>query len=186
MDQALVQGNCSSTVGHTTSANASRAVEAIREALGDGLAQIYERFGDAAVSPSSDELNKLLSADNLKGLTGSIETLRLCKEEGGQWVIDANGKALQAVLNRIKTKGGQSGKELADYFGSAPYGWTLDAVKFLVAALQVGSHLKATHSAQSYVGTSRPEVRPLFTNNTTSELRFWSAQARSRPAVLEA
>ena len=168
VDQSLVQGQVLLNGGPCSiGANASRAVEAIREALGDGLAQIYVRFDDAAVSPSPDELNKLLSADNLKGLTGSIETLRLCKEEEGQWMIDTNRPALQAVLNRIKTRGGQSGKELVDHFGAAPYGWSLDAVKFLVAALQVGSHLKATHSSKSFVGASKPELRPLFTNNTT-------------------
>ncbi|MFO0014938.1 MAG: BREX system P-loop protein BrxC, partial [Synechococcaceae cyanobacterium] len=167
-DQALIHGQVLLNGGPCAiGANASRAVEAIREALSDGLAQIYERFGEAAVSPSGDELSKLLSADNLKGLTGSIESLRLCKEEGGQWVIDTNRPALQAVLNRIKVKGGQSGKELVDFFADAPYGWTLDAVKFLVAALQVGSKLKATHNAQSFVGVSKPEVRPLFTNNST-------------------
>jgi hypothetical protein len=168
VDQALIHGQVLLNGGPCAiGANASRAVEAIREALSDGLAQIYDRFGDAAVSPSGDELSKLLSADNLKGLTGSIETLRLCKEEGGQWVIDTNRPALQAVLNRIKVRGGQSGKELVDFFGAPRYGWTLDAVKFLVAALQVGSHLKATHNAQSFVGVSKPELRPLFTNNST-------------------
>jgi len=188
-DQALIHGQVLLNGGPCAiGANASRAVEAIREALSDGLAQIYERFGEAAVSPSGDELSKLLSADNLKGLTGSIETLRLCKEEGGQWVIDTNRPALQAVLNRIKVKGGQSGKELADHFADAPYGWTLDAVKFLVAALQVGSHLKATHSAQSYVGTANPQVRPLFTNNSTFRATaFGLHEASLSPqAVIEA
>ena len=188
-DQALTHGQLLLNGGPCSiGANASRAVEAIREALSDGLAQIYERFGEAAVSPSGDELSKLLSADNLKGLTGSIETLRLCKEEGGQWVIDTNRPALQAVLNRIKVKGGQSGKELGDFFGDAPYGWTLDAVKFLVAALQVGSHLKATHNAQSFVGVSRPEVRPLFTNNSTFRATaFGLHEATLNPqAVIEA
>ncbi len=188
-DQALIHGQLLLNGGPCSiGANASRAVEAIREALSDGLAQIYERFGEAAVSPSGDELSKLLSADNLKGLTGSIETLRLCKEEGGQWVIDTNRPALQAVLNRIKVKGGQSGKELVDFFGDAPYGWTLDAVKFLVAALQVGSHLKATHNAQSFVGVSKPEVRPLFTNNSTFRATaFGLHEATLNPqAVIEA
>jgi hypothetical protein len=189
VDQALIHGQVLLNGGPCAiGANASRAVEAIREALSDGLAQIYERFGDAAVSPSGDELSKLLSADNLKGLSGSIETLRLCKEEGGQWVIDTNRPALQAVLNRIKVKGGQSGKELVDFFGDAPYGWTLDAVKFLVAALQVGSHLKATHNAQSFVGVSKPEVRPLFTNNSTFRATaFGLHEATLNPqAVIEA
>jgi hypothetical protein len=189
VDQALIHGQVLLNGGPCAiGANASRAVEAIREALSDGLAQIYERFGEAAVSPSGDELSKLLSADNLKGLTGSIEILRLCKEEGGQWVIDTNRPALQAVLNRIKVKGGQSGKELADHFADAPYGWTLDAVKFLVAALQVGSHLKATHNAQSFVGASKPEVRPLFTNNSTFRATaFGLHEASLSPqAVIEA
>jgi hypothetical protein len=189
VDQALIHGQVLLNGGPCViSANASRAVEAVREALSDGLAQIYERFGEAAVSPSGDELSKLLSADNLKGLTGSIETLRLCKEEGGQWVIDTNRPALQAVLNRIKVKGGQSGKELADHFADAPYGWTLDAVKFLVAALQVGSQLKATHNAQSFVGASKPEVRPLFTNNSTFRATAFGLHEAtlSHQAVIEA
>jgi hypothetical protein len=130
------------------------------------------------VSPSGDELTKLLSADNLKGLTGSIEKLRLCKEEGGQWVIDTNRPALQAVLNRSQVKSaGWSGKELADHFGAAPYGWTLDAVRFLVAALQVAGNLKATHNAQSFVGTANPQVRPLFTNNSTFRATLFVAHA---------
>lgn len=189
VDQALIHGAIVLNGGPCAiGANPGRAVQAIREALDEGLSEIYHRFGEAAVSPSSDELTKLLSADNLKGLTGSIETLRLCKEEAGQWVIDNNNPALQAVLNHIKVKGGQSGKHLADHFADAPYGWTLDAVKFLVAALQVGSRLKATHNAQSYVGTGNPQVRPLFTNNSTFRAAAFAVHeaSLSPQAVIEA
>lgn len=169
LEQTLIHGQVMLNGGICDlPANPASAVEAMREALKEGLAKIYDRFADAEVSPSGDELIKLVNADNLKGLTGSIEKLRLCKEDGGQWVIDTNRPALQAVLHRIQVKSaGWSGKELADHFGDAPYGWTLDAVKFLVAALQVGGKLKATHNAQSYVGTANPQARPLFTNNST-------------------
>jgi hypothetical protein len=169
LEQSLIHGKILLNGGLCElTANPASAVDAMREALKEGLGKIYERFSDAEVSPSSDELIKLLSADNLKGLTGSIEKLRICKEEGGQWVIDTNRPALQAVLSRIQQKtAGLSGKELADHFGDAPYGWTLDAVRFLVGALQAASKLKATHNAQSFVGTAKPQVRPLFTNNST-------------------
>ena len=169
LEQSLIHGQVLLNGGPCDqAANPASAGEAMREALKEGLAKIFDRFTDAEVSPSSDELTKLLSADNLKGLTGSIEKLRLCKEDGSQWVIDSNRPALQAVLSRIQGKSaGLSGKELADHFGDAPYGWTLDAVKFLVGALQVASTLKATHNAQSFVGTANPQVRPLFTNNST-------------------
>ncbi|MCX5938332.1 MAG: hypothetical protein NTW02_09055 [Cyanobium sp. LacPavin_0920_WC12_MAG_62_9] len=167
LEQSLINGKILLNGGICgVPANPATAVDAMREALKEGLVKIYDRFADAEVTPSSDELAKLISADNLKGLSGSIEKLRLCKEEGGQWVIDTNRPALQAVLNRIQVKsGGLSGKELADHFGEAPYGWAVDAVKFLVGALQVASKLKATHNAQSFVGSANPQVRPLFTNN---------------------
>jgi hypothetical protein len=179
LDQTLIHGKVLLNGGICDlPANPATAVEAMREALKEGLAKIYDRFADAEVSPSSDELNKLLGADNLKGLIGSIEKLRLCKEEGGQWVIDTNRPALQAVLNRIQVKSaGWSGKELADHFGEAPYGWMLDAVKFLVAALQVGGKLKATHNAQSFVGTANPQVRPLFANNNNFRSTLFAAHA---------
>lgn len=179
LDQTLIHGKVLLNGGICDlPANPASAVDAMREALREGLAKIYDRFADAEVSPSSDELNKLLGADNLKGLIGSIEKLRLCKEEGGQWVIDTNRPALQAVLNRIQMKSaGWSGKELADHFGEAPYGWMLDAVKFLVAALQVGGKLKATHNAQSFVGTANPQVRPLFANNNNFRSTLFAAHA---------
>jgi hypothetical protein len=179
LDQTLIHGQVLLNGGICDlPANPASAVDAMREALKEGLAKIYDRFADAEVSPSSDELNKLLGADNLKGLIGSIEKLRLCKEEGGQWVIDTNRPALQAVLNRIQMKSaGWSGKELADHFGEAPYGWMLDAVKFLVAALQVGGKLKATHNAQSFVGTANPQVRPLFANNNNFRSTLFAAHA---------
>jgi hypothetical protein len=179
LDQTLIHGQVLLNGGICDlPANPASAVDAMREALKEGLAKIYDRFADAEVSPSSDELNKLLGADNLKGLIGSIEKLLLCKEEGGQWVIDTNRPALQAVLNRIQVKSaGWSGKELADHFGEAPYGWMLDAVKFLVAALQVGGKLKATHNAQSFVGTANPQVRPLFANNNNFRSTLFAAHA---------
>jgi hypothetical protein len=179
LDQTLIHGQVLLNGGICDlPANPASAVDAMREALKEGLAKIYNRFADAEVSPSSDELNKLLGADNLKGLIGSIEKLRLCKEEGGQWVIDTNRPALQAVLNRIQVKSaGWSGKELADHFGEAPYGWMLDAVKFLVASLQVGGKLKATHNAQSFVGTANPQVRPLFANNNNFRSTLFAAHA---------
>ena len=179
LEQALIHGRVLLNGGICDlPANPASAVDAMREALKEGLAKIYDRFSDAEVSPSGDELNKLISADNIKGLTGSIEKLQLCKEEGGQWVIETNRPALQAVWNRIQSKtAGWSGKELADHFGNAPYGWTLDAVKFLVAALQVAGKLKATHNAQSFVGTTNPLVRPLFANNSTFRATLFAAHS---------
>ena len=168
VDKALISGKLLFNGGPCTIvSNTSKAIEAIRDPLSNGLIQIYERFEEAAVNPSENELNQLLSSNNLKGLTGSIEILGLCISESSQWVIDKNHPALMAILNRLKSKGGQSGKEIADYFANAPYGWSLDAVKYLIASLQVGFYIKATHNSKSYVGTENPLVRPLFTNNNT-------------------
>ena len=179
LDQTLIHGQVLLNGGICElPANPASAVDAMREALKEGLAKIYDRFADAEVSPSGDELIKLVNADNLKGLTGSIEKLRLCKEEGGQWVIDTNRRSLLAVLNRIQVKsGGWSGKDLADHFGNPRYGWPLDTVKFLVAALQVAGKLKATHNAQSFVGTANPQARPLFTNNNSFRATLFAAHA---------
>jgi hypothetical protein len=90
--------------------------------LNDGLVEIYERFNEAPANPTPDELTRLLNADSLKGLSGSIDTLQLCKEEGGQWLIDTARPALSAVLNRIRTKGKQTGNELISHFADPPFG----------------------------------------------------------------
>jgi len=168
LQQALTQGTILLNGGpRHRSTNPTSALKAIGEVLNDGLVEIYERFDEAPVNPTADELTRLLNADSLKGLSGSIDTLQMCKEEGGQWLIDTARPALSAVLNRIRSKGKQTGNELISHFADPPFGWTLDCVKFLAAALQKASQLKATHSSQSYVGCGDPKARPLFTSNTT-------------------
>jgi hypothetical protein len=167
LERALKSGTIllNGGIQHHTPTAAS-APDALNEVLRDGLASIYDRFADAPISPSADELSKLLIVDNLKGLTGAIETLELCKEQEGQWVIDPTRPAPQEVLNRIKSKGPLTGKDLRDHFGAPPFGWTVDGVKFLVGALQRANLLKATHQAQSFVGSSDPKVKTWFGNNT--------------------
>jgi hypothetical protein len=103
----------------------------------------YPKFGLAAVKVKGDEAEVLLTAANLSGLptvfySGS-EGLRLVVEQGGKPSIDTNAPAAREVLDYIADRAAYgekaTGKGLEAHFTGLGYGWDLDVVRVIVAAL---------------------------------------------------
>jgi len=103
----------------------------------------YPKFGLAAVKVKGDEADVLLASANLSGLppvfySGS-EGLRLVTEQGGKASIDTTAPAVKEVLDYIVGRAAYSdratGKGLEAHFTGLDYGWDLDVVRLIVAAL---------------------------------------------------
>jgi len=103
----------------------------------------YPKFGLAAVKVKGDEADVLLTSANLSGLppvfySGS-EGLRLVVEQGGKTSIDTTAPAVKEVLDYIAERAvyGEkpTGKGLEAHFTGLTYGWDLDVVRMILAAL---------------------------------------------------
>jgi hypothetical protein len=53
---------------------------------------------------------------------------------GGQPRIDVDHRALVSIRDLIEREGVVEGKRLTDIFTEAPYGWSPDTLRYLVAA----------------------------------------------------
>jgi len=103
----------------------------------------YPKFGLAAVKVKGDEADALLAAANLSGLPpvfyGSQDGLRLVTEQGGKASIDTTAPAVKEILDYIDeraVKGEKAtGKGLEAHFTGLDYGWDLDVVRLIAAAL---------------------------------------------------
>lgn len=137
--------------------------------LSQALPDVFDRFGEAAARVSKQDLDALLTTENLRGVTPVFSDLHLVRDEGGKPVINADNGVLAEVLARIdnRTSYGEtaSGRYLADEFAKEPFGWEFDVVRLLVVALLRAGKIEATSKGQVIESALSLEARTTFTNN---------------------
>jgi hypothetical protein len=157
--------------GNDRSPEGGAAVDAtVKALLAQGLPEVYHRFGEAASRLETRDLQTLLSADSLQGLTPLFSRLHLLKEEGGKTVFAADQAPLSEVLVRIKnrTDYGESatGRYLEDVFHKEPFGWDFDMVKLLVLSLLRAGKIEATSGGKTFEDARSTDSKNTFNSNT--------------------
>jgi hypothetical protein len=137
--------------------------------LAQALPDVFDRFGEAAARVSKQDLDALLTTENLRGLTPVFTDLHLVRDEGGKPVVNTDNGVLAEVLLRIdnRTSYGEtaSGRYLADEFAKEPFGWEFDVVRLLVVALLRAGKIEATSKGQVIESALSLEARTTFANN---------------------
>jgi hypothetical protein len=149
--------------------------------LGIVLPEVFDRFEEAAARVQQKDLDTLLTADNLHGLTPVFAKLRLLQDKGGKPTFNAEHGPLAEVLARISNRAnfgeGANGRYLADEFAKDPFGWEFDMVKLLTAALLRAGKIEMTSKGQVIESATSLESRATFGNNNLFR------QASFRPKV---
>ena len=111
---------------------------AANKAVGLAAAQVFHKYGEAPVQARANLAERFLSTRPITALGAEDDPLNLVKD--GK--IDTTHKALQSVLDYLTKKVSVEGQRLQEDFASAPYGWSKDTVRYLVAALLVAGEIK--------------------------------------------
>jgi hypothetical protein len=150
-------------------ASATDVGRAAGQVLGTALPEVFHRFEEAAARVAKKDFEALLTAENLQGLTPVFTDLGLVRSEGGQTVLNTEAGPLAEVFARIDDRAGYgempSGRSLADYFASEPYGWEFDAIRLFVLSLLRAGKIQVTSKAQLIESATTPEAQSAFTNN---------------------
>ena len=137
--------------------------------LAQALPEVFDRFEEAAARVGKQDLDALLTTENLRGLTPVFSDLRLIRDQGGKPVFDVDQGALAEVLARIenRTSYGETatGRWLADEFAKEPFGWELDVLRLLIIALLRAGRIEATSKGQVIESALSLEARTTFSNN---------------------
>lgn len=117
---------------------------ACKDFLSDVATQVYDRYTEAPERVETSLPEKFLRAadSNLRSVTTQLDPMALVKVQGGTPSIDTDHKALVSIKDYIDRNGIVEGKRLLDVFSDAPFGWSQDTVRYLVAALLVGGEIK--------------------------------------------
>jgi hypothetical protein len=156
-----------------------------RRVLAQAVSQVFHRFSDGDVQVSRDDAEAILKTESLAGLPACYSTLRLVETANGKVRLRTDLGAAKEVRDwvRLRCDEGQapSGRELEQHFRSAPYGWTLELVQLLVAALLRDGQITLTAQGQQIRSALTPEARREIANNT----RFRALTVRTREAALD-
>ncbi len=149
--------------------------------LGTVLPEVFDRFEEAAARVQQKDLDAVLTADNLQGLTPVFTKLRLLRDQSGKPVFNTDHNPLAEVFGRITNRASMqdvaNGRYLADEFAKDPFGWEFDMVRLLAAVLLRAGTVEMTSKGQIIETARSLEARSTFNNNNLFR------QATFRPKV---
>jgi hypothetical protein len=139
-------------------------LEAAKKHLADVAKEVFTRYSEAPVRVETALAEKFLKVGNLNAVTSAIDPLGLVKTVSGTPRIDSDHKALLSIRDYLKN-GTVEGKRLTDHFTDAPFGWSPDTLRYLVAALLVAGEIKLKVSGKVITVNGQQAVEALRTNN---------------------
>jgi len=140
-------------------------LEAAKKHLAGVAEQVFERYDEAPVRAETSLAEKFLRLGNLKAVTAATDPLGLVKVVGGTPQIDTGHKALVSLKDYLDRSGLVDGKRLSDHFKAAPFGWSPDTLRYLVAALLVSGEIKLKVSGREITVNGQQAIEALRTNN---------------------
>ncbi len=155
--------------GETTAVGGlgSDLLEAAKKHLSTAAEQVFHRYAEAPERVDTAVAEKFLrtGAGNLKAVTTQLDPLGLVQITSGNPTIRTDHKALVSIRDYIDRNGTVDGKRLLDHFSTAPFGWSQDTLRYLVAALLVGADIKLKVSGREVTVAGQQAIDALKTNN---------------------
>jgi len=153
--------------GQTTAVESidHNVVEASKKHLADVADQIFDRYGEAPVRAETGLAEKFLRAGNLKAVNSSIDPLNLVQVSGGTPHVKTDHKAVVSIRDHIDRHGTVEGKRMINHFTDAPFGWSQDTLRYLVAAMLVAGEIKLKVSGREVTVNGQQAIDALRTNN---------------------
>lgn len=141
-------------------------VDAARKHLADVADQVFDRYGEAPARAETALAEKFLRVGNLKAVTSTVDPLGLVQVTGGTPHIKTDHKAIVSIRDYIDRHGTVEGKRMIDFFTDAPFGWSQDTLRYLVAAMLVAGEIKLKVSGRDVTVNGQQAIDALRTNNS--------------------
>ncbi|TGQ70838.1 BREX system P-loop protein BrxC [Mesorhizobium sp. M00.F.Ca.ET.186.01.1.1] len=140
-------------------------VPACKKHLAEVAERVFDRYQEAPERVGTDLAEKFLRLPNLRAVTSQIDPLGLVHVIGGNPTIKTDHKGLVSIKDYIERNGTVEGKKLLDVFSDAPFGWSPDTVRYMVAALLIAGEMKLKVSGREVTVTGQQAIEALKTNN---------------------
>ncbi len=156
-------------------------LEAARQQLAGVGEQVFDRYAEAPHRAETTLAEKFLRLPSLRAVTTATDPLGLVQMSGGSPRIRTEFKALVSLRDYLDRHGALDGKRLQDVFGDAPYGWSPDTLRYLVAAWLMAGEVKLKVSGREVTVNGQQAIEALKTNNSFKGVGV--ALRESRPSM---
>lgn len=143
-----------------------KLLDAAKKHLSNVAEQVFDRYNEAPVRANTNLAEKFLSINSLAGITSDIDPLSLVQRSGGRPSINVDHKAITSIRDMIERQGTIEGKRLSDIFTDAPYGWSQDTLRYLLAAMLVAGEIKLKVAGREVTVNGQQAIDALKTNNS--------------------
>ena len=140
-------------------------LESAKKLLADVAKQVFDRYGEAPVRVATDTAEKFLKVANPAAIGSSLDPLGLVQTVAGRASFKTDHKALISLRDYIDKRGTVDGKRLLDDFSKAPFGWSPDTTRYLLATLLMAGEIKLKVSGREVTAAGQQAIDALKTNN---------------------
>jgi hypothetical protein len=160
---------------------ASELLEAARKHLSQVAEQVFDRYAEAPVRAGTELAEKFLRVGNLSGITSALDPLNLVQTQSGRHSIRTDHLAMVSIRDYIDRNGTVDGKRLTDAFADAPFGWSADTLRYLVAAMLLAGDIKLKVAGREVTVNGQQAIDAIKTNNTFKSIGI-SLRGGDRPS----
>lgn len=128
--------------------------------------EVFDKYSEAPVQADSATAERFLKTEKLDKIASHDDPLPLVKKTGGGNPIDTGNKAIISIHDYLAHYGQVDGRKLLDDFYAAPYGWSKDTTRYIVAAMLAGGIVKLRVSGEDI--TVRGDVAINSIKNTNN------------------
>ena len=155
----------------------SNHAEACNKNLQEVAKLVFDRYSEAAVRVETAVAEKFLRSWP-NNITQKIDPLGLVQKHGDVSSPDTDHKALVSLCFYIDNNVSVEGRRLIDHFSAAPFGWSPDTLRYLVASLLVAGKIKLNVSGRQVTVNGQKAIEALRTNNAFKPI---GVSLRDRP-----
>lgn len=135
--------------------------EASKKQLENAAAVIFDKYKEAPVQAESSLAERFLKTERLDRIESRNDPLGLVASDGR---IKTSHPGLKSITDYLHQVGREEGRDLLDNFSGAPYGWSKDTFRYLIAALLVGGEAKLRVSGEDITVRGPTAIESLKSN----------------------
>ena len=140
-------------------------LDACKKQLSDVVGQVFDKNVEAPIRAETTLAERFLRAGSLEAITAAIDPLSLVQMQGGAHSIDTSKQAFASIRYHLDRFGSVEGARLIDHFTSAPFGWSQDTLRYLIAGLLIASEIKLKVAGHEVMVNGQQAIDALRTNN---------------------
>lgn len=160
---------------------ATDLLDAARKHLKEVAEQVFDRYAEAPVRAATELAEKFLRVGNLSGITSALDPLNLVQTQSGRHSVRTDHLAMVSIRDYIDRNGTVDGKRLTDAFADAPFGWSADTLRYLVAAMLLAGEIKLKVAGREVTVNGQQAIDAIKTNNTFKSIGI-SLRGGDRPS----